>query len=245
MFCLNAATEDNSDNNVNTLNLTRLLLLTTLLFTANSVFAIDTAKKLEADALKFLHEHYIKTSPNTRAEIKINPISRKIKLKACPTAIEFQTPRGNSRRITFKAKCPSLWQLFIAAEIKLLTSAVVSRSPLPRKTVIQTKDLAVKEVDITGKKSDYFTDPQQINGWTSKRNIATGALITANMLTPPLAVRKGDALIIEAKRSGVTIRTTGTALQPGSIGEQISVKNDRSGNLVKGFIVEPGLVRVP
>ena len=233
-------------NNVNTLNLTRLFLLTTLLFLPISTFANEQVEKLEQEALLFLQSHYIKTEPNTRAEIKISPISRKIKLKACTQPIAFQTPRGNSNRITFKARCPSaLWQLFITAKVNLYGKAVVSITPLARNAVLEAQQLSTKEVDLTNIQRGHFNSIKQITGWSTKRSIPANAIITANMLKPPMTISKGNAVIIEAKRTGVTIRTSGTALQSGSKGEQISVRNDRSGKSVKAVIIEAGLVRTP
>lgn len=227
-------------------NLTRLFLLTTFLFTPFSLFAADKAVRLEKEALTFLQEHYKKAKPDARTEIKVNPISRKIKLKNCLEALNFQTPRGNGNRITFRVRCPSpYWQLFITAEIKLFGSAVISQKSLHRKNKLQLNELALSEVELTNIRSAYFTNPADVAGSIIKRSIPAGTVITANMLTPPKTILKGNALIIEANRSGVSIRTSGTALQDGSVGDQIKARNDRSGRVVKGVIIEPGLIRVP
>ncbi len=231
---------------MNTLNLTRLFLLTTVLFAPFSVLASNQAEKLEQEALQYLHEHYNKTKPNARTEIKINPLTRKIKLKVCSQPIEFQTPKGNGSRITLKTRCPSpLWQLFISAQVNHFGPAVVSNHSLPRNTVLNRRHLSVTEVDVTNLRSAYFTDSKDIVDWTTKRSIAAGAIITASMLKTPIAIKKGNSLLIEARRNGVTIRASGTALEDGKIGKQIKVKNDRSGNIIKAQVIQPGLVRAP
>lgn len=231
---------------MNTYNLTRLFLLTTFLLFPISLFAANETDKLEHAATQYLHEHYKNSSPNARIEVKLNPISRKIKLKTCLLPYEFQTPKGSGSRITLRARCSSpLWQLFVAAEIKQFGLAVVAKSSLPRGTYISIQDIKIKEVDLTSLRSPYFTDTNAILGWTSKRSIAADTVITATMLKPPLAVSKGDALIIEAKRNGVSIRTSGTALENGSLGEQIKVRNDRSGFVIKAKVIQAGLVQAP
>lgn len=231
---------------MNTYNLTRLFFLATFLLAPISLFAANQAEKLENDALLFLQEHYKQIAPNARTEIKLNPISRKIKLKSCLVPMEFQSPKGNGSRITFRARCPSpLWQLFVAARIQQFGIAVVARSSLPRSTYLKSSDLQAKEVNLTSLRSAYFSLPSEIIGWTSKRSIAAGTIITASMLRRPLAISKGNALIIQAKRNGVTIRASGTALQNGSVGQQIKVRNDRSGNIIKATVVESGLVKTP
>ena len=231
---------------MNTYNLTRLFFLTTFLLAPISLFAANEAEKLEKEALTYLQEHYKQIMPDTRTEIKLNPISRKIKLKTCLVPFEFQPPKGNGSRITFRARCPSpLWQLFVAAQVQQFGIAVVTRSSLPRNTYLKSSDLQRKEVNLTSLRSAYFSSPSEVIGWTSKRSIAADTIITAPMLKPPLAVSKGNALIIQAKRNGVTIRASGTALENGSLGQQIKVRNDRSGNIIKATVVEPGLVETP
>lgn len=231
---------------MNIYNLTRLFLLTTFLLNPASLFAASEAEKLEQEALMYLQEHYLNVMPIARTEIKLNPISRKIKLKTCLAPFEFQTPKGNGSRITFRARCPSpLWQLFIAAEVKQFGLAVIAHTSLPRNTYLKSNHLQQKEVNLTSLRSAYFVQPSEIIGWTSKRSIAAGSIITAPMLKPPLAVSKGNALIIEARRNGVTIRASGTALENGIIGQQIKVRNDRSGNIIKATVIEAGLVQTP
>jgi len=231
---------------VNIYNLTRLFLLTTFLLLPSSVFAANEVEKLEQEALSYLLEHYNETKPDVRTEIKLNPISRKIKLKTCLAPYLFQTPRGNGSRITLRARCTSpLWQLYIIAELKQFGTAVIARSSLPRNTYLKNSDLIRKEVNLTSLRSAYFSHPSEIIGWTNKRSIAAGSIITASMLAPPLAVIKGNALIIEAKHNGITIRASGTSMQDGTIGQQIKVRNDSSGNIIRATVVERGLVRTP
>ncbi len=231
---------------MNTYNLTRLFLLTTFLLGSLPVCATNQTEELEQEALAFLQQHYKSSKPEARTEIKLNPISRKIKLKNCSEPLQFQTPRGNGNRITFRARCPvPLWQLFVTAEIKQFQSVVVSQSSIPRRYVLQANHLILKEIDTTSLRSPFFTSTTQIIGWTTKRSISAGSVITASMLKAPLAVTKGNAVIIEAQRGSVTIRTSATALENGEIGQQIKVQNDRSGRIVRARVIAPGLVKAP
>ncbi len=235
-----------SYNNVNTYNLTRLFILTTFLLLPATLFAANQNEKLTENAYEYLQQHYKISSPHIRTEINVNPISQKIKLKSCLKPIEFQQPRGNSSRITFKATCPSpRWQLFITARIQHFGPAVVATNTLARRSVIERSDIQTKEVELTNQRSAYFNATSELIGWSTKRSIAAGTIINATMVKPPLAVSKGNAVVIEAKRGTITIRATGTAQENGAIGEQIKVKNDRSGRIIKATVIERGLVRTP
>ncbi|MGH1462944.1 MAG: flagellar basal body P-ring formation chaperone FlgA [Neptuniibacter sp.] len=231
---------------MNTLNLTRLFLLTTLLFYPITSSATNQVELLEQQALNFLSVHYNKVKPDVRTEIKINPISRGLKLRSCQESIQFQLPKGNGNRITLRARCSSpKWQIFITAHINQFTEAIISQHSLPKKFILNAKDLILTEVDVTNLRSGFFTAKTDIIGWSTKRNIPQGVIITANMLKPPMAIKKGYSVVIEAIRNGITIKATGTALEDGEIGKQIQVKNDRSGKIIKAQVIRPGLVRTP
>lgn len=231
---------------MNTLNLTRLFLLATFLFTAKAVFALTPTESLEQQAYDFLSVHYNKSKPDVRTQIKVNPISRTIKLKACTEDTHFQAPKGSGNRITFKATCPSpQWQIFITAKVNHFADVVVSNNNITKNSTLARSDLRIKEIDVTTLRSAYFTSVAELIGWSSKRNIAEGSVLTAGQLKAPLAIRKGYAVIIEANRNGVSIKASGTALEDGEIGQQIQIRNDRSGNTIKAVVIKPGLVRVP
>jgi flagella basal body P-ring formation protein FlgA len=65
------------------------------------------------------------------------------------------------------------------------------------------------------------------------------------MLAAAIVVLREDSVIIEVTRGSLTIRTSGTALRSGKKGEQIPVRNDKSGRVIKAFVISPGLVRTP
>lgn len=228
------------------LNLTRLFLLTTVLFIPISTSAANTAEKLEKQALSYLNIHYNKVKQDARTEININPVSRNLKLKNCNESIQFQPPKGNGSRVTLRAKCPNpVWQIFITAQINQFAHAVISKHSLPKKITLSAKDLTVTEIEITNLRSGFYTSTADIIGWNTKRNIPQGSVITANMLKAPIAIKKGYSVVIEANRNGISIKATGTALEDGEIGDQIQIKNDRSGKVIKAQIIRPGLVRAP
>ena len=231
---------------MNILNLTRLFLLTSVLLHPFYVFAQNQTEKLEQDALTYLTEHYNQKTPELRTEIRINPVSRKLNLRPCSHPVLFQPPRGSASRITFRAECSApVWKIFIVAQVNQFGSAVITRQSLSKNTPLELSHLRVEEINLTQNRSAYFRSEHEIIGWETKRNLAANTILTANMLKPPYAVKKGNAILIEAKRNGVTIRAPGTALQNGQIGEQIKVQNDRSGSVFKAQIIQRGLVQVP
>lgn len=231
---------------MNILNLTRLFLLTSVLLYPFCLFAENQAEKLEQDALTYLTDYYNQRTPELRTKISINPVSRKLKLRSCSHPVLFQPPRGSSSRISFRAECSSpVWKVFIVAQVNQFGPAVITTQSLSKNTPLALPHLRVEEINLTKQRSAYFRSEHEIIGWETKRNLAANTVLTANMLKPPYTIKKGNAILIEAKRNGVTIRAPGTALQNGQIGDQIKVQNDRSGMVFKAQVMQRGLVQVP
>lgn len=231
---------------MNTIKLIQFYFITILIVAPSSLFAASNLENLEKEANLYLQSYYQNAQPNTRIIIKLNPISRKIKLKSCLKPLQFQNPRGNGTRITFRAYCfkPS-WNLFLTAQVQQFGFVIVSRITIPAKSAITSRHLMLKEVNLTAHQTAHFSEPSEIIGWTTKRSIAAGTIITASMLKQPVLISRNDAVIIEAIRHGITIRTAGTALEEGVVDKQIRIRNDRSGRVIKAIVIEKGLVRVP
>ncbi len=83
-----------------------------------------------------------------------------------------------------------------------------------------------------------------IVGKIARRTLLPGAPIPWNAVTEPKAVLNGAKIRIVFEEGGLNITTYGAALQSGSVGEIISVRNLDSGYTVTGTVQSDGSVRV-
>jgi flagella basal body P-ring formation protein FlgA len=74
------------------------------------------------------------------------------------------------------------------------------------------------------------------------RNIPPGATLLSSMLVPSQDVQKGEAVKVVAEAGAAHLETEGLAIQGGSKGEIILVKNARSGSLFKARVTGRGQV---
>jgi len=79
-------------------------------------------------------------------------------------------------------------------------------------------------------------DLTALAGLRAARNIPAGATLFSSMLVPPKEVQKGEAVKVIAEAGVAHIETEGLAMQSGSKGEIILVKNARSGSLFKARV---------
>lgn len=111
-------------------------------------------------------------------------------------------------------------------------------------TVIQPGDLLVQRVPAPGAGTEMVRDLAQAAGMTVRHIVAPGQPVKLAELTRPLAVLKGDRVTMQLQAPGLLLSGTGQALEPGAVGERISVLNPLSRAVVEAVVTGPGQVRV-
>ncbi|GBL02103.1 flagella basal body P-ring formation protein FlgA [Vibrio harveyi] len=82
-------------------------------------------------------------------------------------------------------------------------------------------------------RKDGFTNFEQVVGAKLKRNVRLGDVVERNDVC---VVCRNEKVTIRAVKGGMTITTQGTALQDGSSGDQVRVKNDKSQRIIEGIV---------
>lgn len=120
----------------------------------------------------------------------------------------------------------------------------MSSRALSKGTILGDSDIYLREFDLKRLTSPYFRNPGELLGREIKRAIAANQILSPSLVKKKLLIRKGDMVYIEANKGPMSIRMTGTATQNGSLGEQISVTNSRSGKTVRGYVKSRGVISV-
>jgi flagella basal body P-ring formation protein FlgA len=83
-----------------------------------------------------------------------------------------------------------------------------------------------------------------IVGRSARRTLLPGVPIPINAVMEPKAVANGAKVKVIFEEGGLSIVTYATALQAGSVGEVISIRNLDSGLTISGIVQSDGSVRV-
>jgi flagella basal body P-ring formation protein FlgA len=78
----------------------------------------------------------------------------------------------------------------------------------------------------------------------ARRTLLPGHAIPLRAIDNPRLVRSGGEVQLVFIEGGLTIVTTGAALQDGAIGDVVKIRNDDSGVTVSGAVQPDGTVRV-
>ena len=108
------------------------------------------------------------------------------------------------------------------AEIDLPPKVVVARRALQRGKLLNENDIRIEYQDkIRG--TDYFSDPGELLGKAVSANVQEGAVLTSRSVHKPVFVKKGEVVTVVAKTAGITVTSTGKALEDGSEGDLVMV----------------------
>lgn len=85
---------------------------------------------------------------------------------------------------------------------------------------------------------------EELVGKIARRTLLPGVPIAAISIGEPKLVLNGAKVRIIYEEDGINITTYGSALQSGSVGERVSVRNSDSGSIITGTVDADGSVRV-
>jgi len=110
--------------------------------------------------------------------------------------------------------------------------------------IIQTNDLSFTRIRLDNVRSDFAIDLDNVVGYQSNKQIASGSVIKTSDLTRPLVLKINDPVNITYSSGAISLKTSGIALGSGAIGDTIKVKNTTTGTILLGQIVNKNTVKV-
>jgi|AntRauTorckE6833_2_1112554.scaffolds.fasta_scaffold03244_6 flagella basal body P-ring formation protein FlgA len=179
--------------------------------------------------------------------VEFRTLDPRLKLARCPEPLDFEVHGNNELRgrSNLRVSCyPEDWFIFVTAEVQVFSPVVTASTSLNRGALITEQMLEVQQMDVSRVRGEYFTSFQPLLGMQVRNRIRAGDIITSRQVNIIQAVSRGDQVIIQAKNKSLTIRMMGEALDSGSIGEQIRVRNLQSGRTVRARITARGIVEV-
>lgn len=138
-----------------------------------------------------------------------------------------------------------LWTTIDAlTDVAAMVDVVVPNRFLKSEELVDAEDLTTARIRINDLKHPYLIDREEAIGKSAARPLQADTPLRAAFLKKPFMVRKGDRVMIEAKRGGLSIQTSGVTKSSGQVGQSIMVANSDSGRELRAKVVAPGLVQV-
>ena len=122
--------------------------------------------------------------------------------------------------------------------------------PVPRVTIYpgdiisadQITDRAFLAHTVT--RSSVFDDRRALVGKVARRTLLQGAPVQINSVRDPYLVNQNKSSLVVFHNAGLTISTQAIALENGSAGDVVKLRNPDSGVIIQGTVEADGTVRL-
>ena len=204
----------------------------------------------EADFLRRVAEQYILAQFPEQTDTKIEVEAGRLDDRRdygghCEGYLTAEL-RGSEIRSTSQVKITCTqpgneYTLYIPVRVSMLTPALVAAQNLSRGHVILPSDLRTVYLNENTNLTTAVSDPNILVGSRLKREVKAGEQIRANSFC---VVCKNDKISIIARSHGLSLKTSGQALEDGNINETIRVRNIKSQKIIMGVVTAPSTVEV-
>lgn len=182
-----------------------------------------------------------------RLEVKAGGLDPRLRLSACEIPLQAALAPGARAEgsTAVKVSCEGVrpWRLYVRVQIRLFAPVVVTNHPLSRGAAISPGDIRLEERELSALPRGYLMALSQAEGLTVKRALTRGEPLRAALLERPRVIKRGQSVTLVAGTGGLQVKTTGTALKDGAVGDRISARS-ASRRIIEGVVTEDGQIRV-
>ncbi len=182
------------------------------------------------------------------ANILVKPLDNRLQLHACTKTLNLFWPPGarKSGHTSIGVRCNDHkpWKIFIGVQIQQIVDVWVTKTAIDRDTVIDSSHVTLMKRDISQTASQYIPSSQSPVGLVAKRPLRAGDVVQLSTLAKQKNIKRGDRVLVIARKNGLEIRTFATALTDGATGERIQVRNISSEKVLEGVLDENRVVNV-
>lgn len=194
------------------------------------------------------HAEQVAGSFGKQVEIQVFPLDRRLKLAQCDQPLQsYDSPNGvRPGRSVVGVRCAGSkpWKLYVSVRVKVQQAVIVSRRALPQGHLVAAADVQLLERDSANLLRGYFSSADQVIGQRIKRHLGAGKVITPSSLARDQLVKRGADVEILASVGLIEVRMRGKAMSDGGLGERIRVRNDKSGRVISGTVIDNSVIQV-
>jgi len=147
------------------------------------------------------------------------------------------------QRMRFVARCPDTpgWRYEYAVRARVTAMVAIAAAPVAAGEALTDAQVTIERRDISNT-ADPISNPADAVGQMSRRMLRPGDILRSGQLSSPVLVKRGDAVMMVARREGIEVSMTGEALDAGGKGAVVRVRNAGSGQVVRMRVAGPGTV---
>ncbi len=193
---------------------------------------------------------YVQSKTNENATIEIITKIKDYKFNQKKVKAKFENPNFKSNAISsitisFNENGIEIEKFDVKFKIKEYAKVWTTNRTLGRNSVIQEDDIIESSQDIAGINKDDLLRKDEIIGSKVNRTVQKNSILKRENLAENNLIKSGDKVNLVVQSGAVTIRSTGSALQDASVGQNLRVKRDgKTAQVLQGKVLEDGSVYI-
>ncbi len=138
----------------------------------------------------------------------------------------------------------TLRKMSVTADVRIHIPVLVAIHTVKRGEHVDPTFFEMVKSDVTKLRGAYYTDHHHLENMRLARSLGAGDVLTDQHIEQIPIVKRGELIRIVARGGLVEATIDGTAMQDGGKGDLIRVKNVDSGKVVRGHVIDSGLIEV-
>jgi flagella basal body P-ring formation protein FlgA len=131
----------------------------------------------------------------------------------------------------------------LAVRLAWTQPVLVLTRPVKRGETLKESDFVIRSLRV-GRAGMYASRLQEAVGRSLRKNLSQGEAVALNLLANVPIIKRGKVVTIVVQSAGLTVKARGEALDDGSLGDVIDVRNLSSKTVVKAVVVAEDTVEV-
>lgn len=234
-----------------------LFLIFTIILSCTTVIKALDVEGLKEKAAKAAVEFVKKKCPEHRdAEIKVvfkysenvferlSSLDKDISFVILDEYAGFK-PIGNvilPARVKVRGKEDE--KVYLRAKVSVIENVIVASKTIRKKEMLSSEDVELAKKDMANYPYRYFSKKSSVLGKQTTSTISKGSIIADWMIIIPPVIERNDMVSIMVRTGNVRAEVQGIALEDGSIGDEVKVRNITSKKEIKAVVVDSGKVEV-
>lgn len=215
---------------------------------ADAVRVISASQRVEADDLRAAAKRaLLERFPGRPADLEVEFLSRGRALEVPPGEVKLRAEAASSSTAIRSRSAVTVGvrvmvdgreaaQVSLPVRIRVFGLVAFAESLVERGGVIPADAVSYRRTELLGRAAAPGFDPLRHRGWTARRRVAPGAILTADMLRAPLLVRRGEEVRVSVRRQGLMVEARAVALDEGALGERIRLRMDGALRMFRGLV---------
>ena len=187
--------------------------------------------------------------PAEQLQFHFNPADEKL-LNLCEPHFQFNiTPprQKNLGEVTWGIAVIADGQsqkASLTANVKAWQNQLVVNKPVGYRQVIRADDVVDRRMLVDQVNDDPLVTREQVIGQMAGRELKSGTVLTARLVEPAILVKSGQLVSVVLTHGAIQAKSVARAMEQGTFGQSIRVKNEVTGNVFDVIITGPQAARL-